>query len=75
MRDDSEPLPFIVYWDAVDGIMRETCGIDTGDAGIEPDLLAAAQDEGQSPEEFVLWFGEKYNLTPLSEFRANWGRS
>lgn len=75
MRDASEPLPFIVYWDAVDSLMEETYGIDTGDAGIDPDLIAAAQDDGQSPKDFVLWLGEKYSLTPLSEFTANWGRS
>ncbi len=75
MRDVSDPLPFIVYWDAVDSLMEETYGIDTGDAGIDPDLIATAQEEGQSPEDFVLWFGERYNLTPLSEFTANWGRS
>lgn len=70
MTDD--PTPFIDYWDAVDAFMEKTYGIDTWDAGIEPDELAAAQDDGISPEDFVLAFGE--NLTPLSEFRAVWGR-
>ena len=55
--------------------MRDTYGIDTWDAGIEADALATAQDDCISPEDFVLNFGEKYGLTPLSEFRANWGRS
>jgi hypothetical protein len=49
--------------------------IDTGDAGIEPDVLAGAQEEGKTPEGFALWFGEKYGLTTLSEFKATGGRA
>jgi hypothetical protein len=65
-----EPMPFIDYWDAVDAAMTKFFGIDTGDAGIEADRIAAAQEEGDTPEDFALWFGEKYGLTLLSE----WGR-
>ena len=67
----SDPLPdlsFIDYWNAVDKAMQEYFGIDTWAAGIEPDLLAACQDDGDTPEEFVLWFGEKYGLTLLAEW-------
>ena len=73
MTDES--LSFIDYWNRVDAFMGETYGIDTREAGIEADELAAAQEDCISPEDFVLSFGEKYGLTPLSEFRANWGRS
>jgi hypothetical protein len=69
-----EPVPFIAYWDAVDAAMRAQFGIDTIDAALEADTIAAAQEEGQTPEDFVLWFGEKYGLTPLSEAAAVWGR-
>ena len=65
-----EPISFIDYWDAVDAAMLKFFGIDTGDAGIEADRIAAAQEEGDTPEDFALWFGEKYGLTLLSE----WGR-
>ncbi|MGH7193044.1 MAG: hypothetical protein ACREJM_05840 [Candidatus Saccharimonadales bacterium] len=54
---------FMDYWHAVDREMLAIYAIDTGDAGIEPDQLAGAQDDGWSPKEFVLWFGEKYGLT------------
>ena len=50
-------------------------GIDTGDAGIEPDELAGAQEEDQTAEDFALWFGAKYGLTPLSKFEATGGRA
>lgn len=69
-----ENLSFIDYWNRVDAFMRDTYGIDTWDAGIDADALAWAQESCVSPEEFVLTFGEKYGLTPLSEFRADWGR-
>jgi hypothetical protein len=63
-----EPIPFIDYWDAVDAALLKFFGIDTGDAGIEADRIAAAQEEGDMPEDFALWFGEKYGLTLLSEW-------
>ena len=61
------PTPFIDYWCAVDEAMLKLFAIDTTDAGIEPDLIASAQEEGQTPEDFALWFGEKYGLTLISE--------
>jgi hypothetical protein len=71
---DQEPQSFMDYWTAVDAAMMTLFGIDTGDAGIEPDLLAAVQEEGQTPENFALWFGEKYGLKMRSEFRMTGGR-
>jgi hypothetical protein len=50
-----EPTSFINYWDAVDEAMLKLFAIDTADAAIEADLIAAAQEEGQTPEEFALW--------------------
>jgi hypothetical protein len=29
----------------------------------------------KAPEDFALWFGEKYGLKTLSEFEATWGRA
>ena len=48
-----EPTPFMDYWDAVDEAMLKLLALDTTDAAIEPDLIAAAQEEGWTPEEFV----------------------
>ena len=70
-----EPIPFIDYWDAVDAAMLKFFDIDTGDASIEPDLIAAAQEEGDTPEDFALWFGEKYGLKTIAEWKAEWGRT
>jgi hypothetical protein len=70
----TEPLPFIDYWDAVDAAMVKLFGIDTFDAGIEADCIATAQDESTSPEDFALWFGEKYGLRLKSEFDGAWGQ-
>ncbi len=66
---------FMDYWSAVDAALMNRFGIDTSDAGIEPDVLAGAQEEGQMPEDFALWFGAKYGLTPLSKFEATKGRT
>lgn len=64
----TEPTPFIDYWNAVDAAMRALFGIDTWDAGIEADLLAAFEEDGFTPEDFALWFGEKYGLTLRDEW-------
>lgn len=58
-------MPFIDYWEAVDREMLALYGIDTTDAGTEPDMIADAQDGGWTPGEYVLWFGEKMGLTKL----------
>jgi hypothetical protein len=70
-----EPISFIDYWDAVDAAMLKFFDIDTGDAGIEPDLIAAAQEEGDTPEDFALWFGEKYGLKTIAQWKAEWRRT
>jgi hypothetical protein len=67
----TDTMAFIDYWNAVDVAMIKLFGIDTGDAGIEPDRIAAAQEAGDTPEGFALWFGEKYGLALLSE-RGGW---
>lgn len=64
-----EEISFMDYWQAVDRKMLELFGLDTGDAGIEADRVAEAQEAGMTAEEFALWFGEKYGLTPVSEWR------
>jgi hypothetical protein len=64
----TEPVPFIDYWDALDAAMLKFFGIDTGDAGIEADRIAEAQEAGDTPEHFALSFGEKYGLTLISEW-------
>jgi hypothetical protein len=63
----TEPVPFIDYWDALDAAMLKLFGIDTSDASIEADRIAAAQEEGDTPEDFALRFGEKYGLTLISD--------
>jgi hypothetical protein len=75
MTGTQEPQSFIDYWDAVDVELMKHFFIDTSDAGIEPDMLADAQEEGQTAEDFALWFGAKYGLTPPSKFKATRGRA
>jgi len=59
----SEPVPFIDYLNAVDDLLQARYGVTSLDADLKQ--VAAAQDAGQTPETFVDWFGEHYDLTPL----------
>ena len=68
-----EPTPFIEYWEAVDAALMKFFGIDTADAGIDENLIAGAQEEGQTPEDFARWYGEKYGLTYIDDWKAAQG--
>jgi hypothetical protein len=59
------PTAFIDYWDAVDDALLKLFGIDSWDAGMDVNLIAAAQEECQTPEECARWFGESRNLNYL----------
>jgi len=72
---NDEPTSFIDYWEAVDDAMQKFFGIDTWDAGIEPDIIAYAQEEGQTPEVFARWYGDKYDLTYIDEWKYSLGTS
>jgi len=47
---------------AVDEIMKRDYAIDTADAGIDDEELARHFADGSTPEVFVSWFAEKYDL-------------
>jgi len=64
---------FIEYWEAVDAAMLKFFGIDTSDAGIDESLIASAQEECQTPEDFARWYGNKHDLTYLDDWKALYG--
>jgi hypothetical protein len=51
----------------VDRMMRKKFAIDTTDAGLDDNQLRDYWSWEQSPEKFVDWFGEKYDLTTMSD--------
>ena len=55
-----EIISFIDYWNAVDDVMLRLFGIDTFDAHIDVDLIAGAEEQCWSPEEFARWVGREY---------------
>jgi hypothetical protein len=70
---NDQDTPFMDYWEAVDEAMLKFFGIDTSDAGIEPDLIASAQEECQTPEGFARWYGDKHDLTYIDEWKYSLG--
>lgn len=48
--------------------LRRRYGIDIADTGMSFAEIAAQQDSTPDPIEAVRWYGEKYGLTPLSEW-------
>ena len=70
---DEEETSFMDYWEAVDAAMLKFFGIDTSDAGIDVDLIASAEEGCQMPEDFARWYGEKYDLTYLDEWKYSFG--
>lgn len=53
--------PFVEYMCEVDRLLHEQYGITADDL----DGVAAAQEAGNSPEEYVAWMAEHYDLCPL----------
>jgi hypothetical protein len=51
---------------AVDRRLEEIYLITIDDAGIDDDLLMSHWEDKEPPFEFVLWFGNKYDLDPKS---------
>jgi hypothetical protein len=47
---------------AVDRLLRRDWCLSVADAGIDDDQLSRAWAGGESPEAFVAWFAEKYDL-------------
>lgn len=52
----------------IDALMLEMYAIDWQDAVGDIEPLERAIEMGETPEEFVRWFGEKYDLC----LKANW---
>jgi hypothetical protein len=46
----------------VDALMKRDYAIDTVDAGLSDEEIARHFADGDTPEEFVRWFAEKYDL-------------
>ena len=63
---EAEPLawcerPFVDYMCEVDRLLHEQFGVTVDDL----DAVAAAQEQGESPQELVDWIAEHYHLEPL----------
>lgn len=63
------PEDFVTWLAAVDRIMKRDWCIDTDDAGIPREDALRYWREGESPEEFVAWFAEKYDLIRFEAWR------
>ena len=53
--------PFVEYMCEVDRLLHERYGITSEDL----DIVAAAQEAGDTPEEHIEWLAEHYELEPL----------
>lgn len=59
--DDWCERPFVDYMCEVDRLLYRQYGITADDL----DAVAAAQEQGESPQEHVDWIAEHYDLQPL----------
>jgi hypothetical protein len=56
-------LSFRKWRKATDVVMSDIYGIDTADAGLGDEQLESHWRSGETPESFIEWFGQKYDLT------------
>lgn len=62
--------PFEMWKREIDNVMVRKFSINTTDAGLDENELQDYWKEQLSPDAFVTWFGEKYDLIPVSDW--NW---
>lgn len=55
-------MSYIEYLKQIESVLLLKYGLTIQDSGIELDAIAEAQEAGWSAEEYVEWFGSKYNL-------------
>ncbi len=66
--DISEPS-FLRWRQLVGQALNSNFAITIEDAGTSESDLRKSWKSGQTPHEYVCWYGEKYDLTHLSEWR------
>jgi hypothetical protein len=68
MTEAANVEPFVEWKGEVDSLMLKNYAINTIDAGIDDDRLRSHWSSHDTPSQFVEWYAEKYDLTPLSEW-------
>lgn len=58
-------IGFAEWRRAVDRRLKEIYAITIEDAGVDDDFLKPHWDGKEPPFEFVLWYGNKYDLDPV----------
>lgn len=53
--------------EAADAVLSTIYGIDMNDAGLDDERLRTHWSSGETPNEFVHWFGQKYDLITKRE--------
>lgn len=61
---------FREWRDAVDEQLLDVYAITIEDSGLDDLYLSSHWRSRESPSEFIEWFGAKYDLAPLAEFKA-----
>jgi hypothetical protein len=72
MQTDYTKISFIDYMNAMDDYAKKTYLIDSSDLGIDEAEMAAAQENGESPESYVDYKAEKYGVESVSTLKADW---
>jgi hypothetical protein len=58
--------PYGEWCNSVDNRLREIYCITIEDAGLDEDYLMKHWQSDETPLEFVEWYGEKYDLDPVT---------
>jgi hypothetical protein len=61
-------INFITWRVAVNRRLKNIYVIDLDEAGVDDEFLKSHWEEKEPPSEFVLWFGNKYDLDPSGVF-------
>jgi hypothetical protein len=65
-----EPRPLYRLLERARRPLLRLFGIDTAGTSLTADRIAEAQEEGWTPEDSARWYGEKYDLNYLDDWKT-----
>lgn len=73
MEASTTSQPYSDWRNAVDKRLQQIYCITLEDAGPDEDYLGKHWQSGETPSEFVEWYGNKYDLDPITLFIPHQG--
>lgn len=69
-EEKENSIQFHIWRRSINRLLRVNYAITADDAGLDTQQMQCYWKTGQTPNEFVHWFGEKYDLASTASLRC-----